>query len=230
MSTPAHFDSEIISQTDGAQYSRVPTQLPDDPYVAVRQRFPIHVVPSPETSSDDLHLTVGQAHTHATIDTESEPEEAPSEIEEFLPLVSKAPLTDEEFKASEPSDTMITSSHSTASSDSTTSLSPDHPLPQTSPAPTRGSYYCSTVHMAMRTQPTLSPGLSARIAEAATFPPPSFCKRYKSFYEMLSPSSSLTLPIRKRYQGTSELVVDTDDKSSDSDTEGEGSEDEGPGS
>ncbi|GJR07791.1 hypothetical protein Tco_0790443 [Tanacetum coccineum] len=34
----------------------------------------------------------------------------------------------EEFEASEPSDTRITPSHSTASSDSTTPLSPDHPL------------------------------------------------------------------------------------------------------
>ncbi|GJX56215.1 hypothetical protein Tco_0286112 [Tanacetum coccineum] len=108
MSTPAHFDSENISQTDGAQSSRVPTSLPND-----------------------LYLTVGQAHTPATIDTESEPEEAPTEIEEFLLLVSRPPLTNEEFEASEPSDTRITSSHSTASSDSTTPLSPDHPVAQT---------------------------------------------------------------------------------------------------
>ncbi|GKF92306.1 hypothetical protein Tco_0279025, partial [Tanacetum coccineum] len=49
-------------------------------------------------------------------------------------------------------------------------------------------------------------------------------------------SSSLTLPIRKRYRGISELVEDTEDESSDSETEREGSEgkshdleDEGPG-
>ncbi|GJU19861.1 hypothetical protein Tco_1153203 [Tanacetum coccineum] len=36
MSTPAHFDSEIISQTVKAQSSRVPTPLLDDPYVAIR--------------------------------------------------------------------------------------------------------------------------------------------------------------------------------------------------
>ncbi|GJY09828.1 hypothetical protein Tco_0378013, partial [Tanacetum coccineum] len=75
MSTPASFDSEIISQTVGAQSSRVPTPLPDDPYVVVR-----------------------------------------------------APLTDEEFEVSEPSDTRITSSHSSASSDSTAPLTSDHPL------------------------------------------------------------------------------------------------------
>ncbi|GJU80102.1 hypothetical protein Tco_1282467 [Tanacetum coccineum] len=57
---------------------------------------PLLIVPSPVPSSDDLHLTVGQAHTPATVDTESEPEEAPLETEEF--------------EASEPSDTRITTS------------------------------------------------------------------------------------------------------------------------
>ncbi|GJW31726.1 hypothetical protein Tco_0051758 [Tanacetum coccineum] len=59
--------------------------------------------------------------------------------------------------------------------------------------------------MAMRTQPTLSPGMSFRIAEATALSPSSFRKRYRSSYETPSPSSSLTLPIRKRYRGTSEL-------------------------
>ncbi|GKC11297.1 hypothetical protein Tco_1008079 [Tanacetum coccineum] len=84
--------------------------------------------------------------------------------------------------------------------------------------------------MVMRTQPTLSLGMSARIAEVANFSPSSFCKRYRSSYETPS-SSSLTLPIRMRYRGTSELILDTEfeDESSDLDDEGEGSEDEGPG-
>ncbi|GKE64096.1 hypothetical protein Tco_1518257 [Tanacetum coccineum] len=143
MSTPSHFDIEIISHTDEAQSSRVPTHLPGDPYVAVRHAYlvdtdtesgphedlreteipqPLLVLPSPVPSSDDFHLTVGHAHTPATVDTESEQEEAPSEMEEFQPLVSRAPLTDEEFEVSEPSDTRITSSHSLASSDSTAPL------------------------------------------------------------------------------------------------------------
>ncbi|GKC11978.1 hypothetical protein Tco_1008760, partial [Tanacetum coccineum] len=117
----------------------MPTQLPDDPYVAVRQAHlvntdtksgpvedlretqvpqPLLVVPLPIPSSDDLHLTIGRAHTPATIDTKSEPEEAPSKTEEF--------------EASEPSNTRITSSHSSALSDSCTPLAPDHPLTQTS--------------------------------------------------------------------------------------------------
>ncbi|GJT35062.1 hypothetical protein Tco_0925481 [Tanacetum coccineum] len=103
----------------------------------------------------------------------------------------EAPLEIEEFEASKPSDTRITLPHSTTSSDSTTPLSPDHALAQTSPALTQASYYHSTARMAMRTQPTLSPSM---------------------------------------YQGTSELVEDTEDESSDSDTKREGSEDEGTSS
>nr|GEZ11500.1 hypothetical protein [Tanacetum cinerariifolium] len=77
----------------------------------------------------------------------------------------------------------------------------DHPLAQTSPAPTQASYYHGTARMAILLRDTIT-----------------------------SPSSSLALHIRKRYQGTSELIKDIDDESSDLDTEREGSEDEGLGS
>ncbi|GJW01657.1 hypothetical protein Tco_1556908 [Tanacetum coccineum] len=50
---PAYVDLETISQADRAQSSRVPVPLPDDPFVAIRQA--------------------------QLVDTESEPEEAPSE-------------------------------------------------------------------------------------------------------------------------------------------------------
>ncbi|GKE32186.1 hypothetical protein Tco_1451508 [Tanacetum coccineum] len=102
MSTPAHPDLEISSQTIRAQSSRVPTPLHDDPYMAVRQT---HLVDT---------------------DIESDPEEAPSKIEEFQLLFSRAPITDGEFEVSKPSDTRITSSHSPASSDSTAPLLPTH--------------------------------------------------------------------------------------------------------
>ncbi|GKB28663.1 hypothetical protein Tco_0868064 [Tanacetum coccineum] len=46
---------------------------------------------------------------------------------------------------------------------------------------------------------------------------------------MLSSLSSLILPIRKRYQVTSELVADIENESSDSNAKKEGSEDEGNG-
>ncbi|GJU02688.1 hypothetical protein Tco_1113026 [Tanacetum coccineum] len=238
MSTPSHIDSETISQTDGARNSQVHVPLSDDPYMAVRQPYlatitdsesepfedsretkipqPLSIAPSPVPPSDDPYLIVRHAHTPATTDTESEPEEAPLETEEF--------------EAFESSNTRITLSHSTTSSNSTTPLSSDHLLSQTSLALTRVSYYRSTAHMVVRTQPTLSLGMSARIAEAAALSSSSFRKRYRSSYEMPSPSSSLTLPIRKRYQGTSELVEDTEYESLDLDTEGEGSEDGGPSS
>ncbi|GJT32729.1 ribonuclease H-like domain-containing protein [Tanacetum coccineum] len=168
---------------------------------------PLLVVPSPVPSIDELHSIVGHAHTPATVDTKSEPEEAPSVIEEFLPLVSRAPLTNEEFEASEPSDTRIISSHSTTSSDSTTPLSPDPPLTQTAPTPTLSLplYYRRTTHMAVRTQPTLSPGFLARLTEAMTLSLSSFRKRYRSSYETpsssSSPAPSPTLLIRKRHLG-----------------------------
>ncbi|GKC67233.1 hypothetical protein Tco_1099831, partial [Tanacetum coccineum] len=59
ISTLTYVDSETITQADGAQSSRVPVPLPDDPYVAVRQAQLVDT------------------------DTESDPEEAPSEAEEF---------------------------------------------------------------------------------------------------------------------------------------------------
>ncbi|GJS72194.1 hypothetical protein Tco_0705035 [Tanacetum coccineum] len=141
-------------------------------------------------------------------DIESDLEEAPSEVEEFQQLVSRAPITDEEFKVLEPSDTRITLSHSSASSDSI-----DY---------TYGRAYLADP----------IPGHVSRIAKAAALSPSSFYKRYRSSYETSS-SSSLTLPTRKRYRGTSELILDTktEDESSDSDAEreGYGLDDEGQG-
>ncbi|GKG61852.1 hypothetical protein Tco_0623569, partial [Tanacetum coccineum] len=57
--------------------------------------------------------------------------------------------------------------------------------------------------------------------------PSSFYKRYRPSYETSSSSSPSALPSRKRYQGMSELVEDTEE-SLDSDNERQGSEDEGP--
>ncbi|GJT99974.1 hypothetical protein Tco_1110313 [Tanacetum coccineum] len=93
---------------------------------------PLPSAPSLIPPLNDPYLIVRQTHIPAIINTESEPEEDPLETGEF--------------EASEPSDTRITSPHSTAPSDSTTPLSPDHPLAQTSPALTRASYYRSTCH------------------------------------------------------------------------------------
>nr|GEV74640.1 putative reverse transcriptase domain-containing protein [Tanacetum cinerariifolium] len=119
----------------------------------------------------------------------------------------------EEFEAVEPSSTRTDSSHLSSLSDFTAPLSPDHPLTYVSPTPTptRATFYRRTVHLAFR-------------------------KRYRSSYASPSSSSSLDLPVRKRYRGTSKLILDTDsegdedikeDKSLDVNDEKERSDDEG---
>nr|GEZ50107.1 hypothetical protein [Tanacetum cinerariifolium] len=176
MSTLIYVDLETITQADGAQSSRVPVSLPDDPYVAVR---------------------------HAQLvdtNTELELEEAPLEVNESHVLGSKVPLMSEEFEASEPSGTRTISSYSLASSDSTTSLSPNHPLTHASPTPTptRVLFHRRTTRMGILLRDTIT-------------------------IIIFEPSHSEEVP------GTSELILDTktEDESLDSDAEGEGSEDEG---
>nr|GEZ24129.1 hypothetical protein [Tanacetum cinerariifolium] len=51
--------------------------------------------------------------------------------------------------------------------------------------------------MVVRTRPTLSPGMLARIAKATALSLSSLRKRYRSSYKTPSPSSSLTLPIQR---------------------------------
>ncbi|GKE21824.1 hypothetical protein Tco_1433336 [Tanacetum coccineum] len=57
-----------------------------------------------------------------------------------------------------------------------------------------------------------------------TLSPLSFCKRYRSSYETpsssASPASSLTLPLRKRYRGTSEPILNTETEGDESEAEG----------
>nr|GEZ92431.1 hypothetical protein [Tanacetum cinerariifolium] len=55
----------------------------------------------------------------------------------------------------------------------------------------------------------MSPGHSARVAEAMALSDLAFCKRYRSSYKTPSPLSSLTLPVLKRNRGTSKLRLDT---------------------
>nr|GEU86943.1 hypothetical protein [Tanacetum cinerariifolium] len=84
----------------------------------------------------------------------------------------------------------------------TASLSPDY-NPST-PHPDD-----DTTRMVMRTQPTLSPGYSARLTKAISMSPSSFHKRYIPSRETASPTASPVLPLRKRYRGTSELILYT---------------------
>ncbi|GKG45214.1 hypothetical protein Tco_0495292, partial [Tanacetum coccineum] len=116
-----------------------------------------------------------------------------SEVDELQSLGFRVPLRGEEFMVVEPSDTRTDSSHSSASSDSTSPLSPDHPLTRTSPTPTltRASFHHRMARMTMRIQPIMSTGHSARVTEAMAVPDSAFRKRYRSSYES-SPSSSLS--------------------------------------
>ncbi|GKA17323.1 hypothetical protein Tco_0697160 [Tanacetum coccineum] len=205
-------------QADGAQSSRVPVPLPDDPYEAIRQTYLVET------------------------DTESEPFEGPIETETpesphtvasptSLPNSTPPACHVEESKDSD------TSGARSTSSDSTAPLSPDHPLTRTSPTltPTRASFYRRTARMTVRAQPVMSPGHSARVIEAMALSDSSFRKRYRSSYETPSSSSSLAFPVRKRYRGTFELILDTDseeDKIGEEDTnkdEGHRLDDEGHG-
>ncbi|GJT20934.1 hypothetical protein Tco_0890871 [Tanacetum coccineum] len=135
------------------------------------------------------------------------------------------------------SDDSNTSGARSTSSDSTAPLSPDHPLTRTSPipTPTRASFYHRTARMIVRAQPVMSPGHSVRVTEAMALLDLAFRKRYRSSYETPSSSSPLAFPVRKRYRGTSELILDTDseeDEIGEEDTdedEGHGLDDEGHG-
>ncbi|GKE49409.1 hypothetical protein Tco_1480667 [Tanacetum coccineum] len=183
--------------------------------------------------------------TELRADTKSDPEEAPSEVEELQSLGSRIPLMDEEFEAFEPIGTRTDSSYSSASSDSITPLSPDHPLTHVSPTPTptRASFHRRKARMTVRAQLAMSPGLSASVTEAMALSDSAFSKRYRSSYETPSPYPPLL--VHNRYRGTSELVLDTDsegdelgdedadedgeDESLDADDERERLDDEGHG-
>ncbi|GJY14511.1 hypothetical protein Tco_0384933 [Tanacetum coccineum] len=80
---------------------------------------------------------------------QSKPEEAPLEADELQPLGSRVPLMDEEFEASEPLGTRTISSYSLASLNSTTPLSPNHPLTQALPIPTPTELH-STIQSSVR--------------------------------------------------------------------------------
>nr|GEY93748.1 hypothetical protein [Tanacetum cinerariifolium] len=90
-----------------------------------------------------------------------DPDEASSEAEESQPLGFGVPFTSVEFEASKPLGTRTVSSHSPVSLDSTAPLSLDHSLTHVSHTltPTQVFFHHMTARMAMRTQPTLSPGI-----------------------------------------------------------------------
>nr|GEX12906.1 hypothetical protein [Tanacetum cinerariifolium] len=222
MSTLVFVEIEIFTQADGAQSSRVPVPLSKDPYEALMHAY-----------------LVGT-------DTKSEPFEGKTEAPK-LPrtVVSPTALPDStpptcHIEESEGSDMFGSRS---MSSDSTTPLSPDHPLTHTTP--TFVPILRRSARMAVRVLPMLLPSLSTSMAEVGAMSDLAFCKRFRSSYESSPSSSPLDIPSRKRYQGTYELVEDDidveddeegDDKEEDEEMEesldfdsvSEGTENKGP--
>ncbi|GKD70227.1 hypothetical protein Tco_1324317 [Tanacetum coccineum] len=114
--------------------------------------------------------------------------------------------------------TRTDSSHSSASSDSTTPLLPDHPLTQVSPTPTptRASFHHRTACIIMRAQPAMSFGHSARVAEAMALSDSAFCKRG-------------VLGVRHSDEDGEDESSDADDERERLDDEGHGLDDKGHG-
>nr|GEY94767.1 hypothetical protein [Tanacetum cinerariifolium] len=168
----------------------------------------------------DPYEVIRQAYLVGT-NTESKPFECKARKPESPHIVAPPTCHIEESEGSGTSGVRSTSSNSTAL------LSPDYPVTHTTPAlvPT----LCRTARMAMRVPPAMLPGLFAGIVEVAAMSDSAFRKRFRSSYDS---SPSPTLPVWKRYRGTSELILGTDseevEESSNSDSESEGTEDEGP--
>ncbi|GKB80005.1 hypothetical protein Tco_0946900 [Tanacetum coccineum] len=217
MSTLVFVDPEISTQADGAQSSRVPAPFPEDPYEAIRQARLVETDTESEPFEDP---------------TESETPESPHTVASPTLLPNSTPPA---CHAEESEDSDMSGARST-SSDSTAPLSPNHALTHTSPTPTptRASFHRRTARMTVRAQPVMSCGHSARVTEAMALSDSTFCKRYRSSYETPSSSSSSAFPVRKRYRGTSELILDTnsEEEIGEEDTdedEGHGLDDEGHG-
>ncbi|GJZ56379.1 hypothetical protein Tco_0611572, partial [Tanacetum coccineum] len=149
-----------------------------DPYEAIRQTYLVET------------------------DTESEPFEGPAKTEtpespHIVASPTSLPDSTPPTCRAEESEDYDTSGARSTSSDSTASLSPDHPLTHTSPTltPTRALFHHRMARMT----------------------------RYRSSYE--TPPPSPTLLVRKRYKGTFEPMVGTDseeDKIGDEDTDEDG--------
>ncbi|GKF97277.1 hypothetical protein Tco_0293098, partial [Tanacetum coccineum] len=107
MSTPVFVDPESFTQADGAQSSRVPVPLPEDPYEAIRQ----------------AHLVGTDTESEPIEDLGTESPKSPHNVASPISFPDSTPLVGH-VEESEGSDT---SGAGSTSSDSTTPLSPDHP-------------------------------------------------------------------------------------------------------
>ncbi|GKE88825.1 hypothetical protein Tco_1566300, partial [Tanacetum coccineum] len=112
MSTPMFVDPEISTQADRAQSSRVPVPLIEDPYEAIRQAYLVKAVTESEPF-EDLVETKAPELPHTVASPTSLPASTPPKCHV------------EESEDSDMSGARFTSS------DSTTLLSPNHPLTHT---------------------------------------------------------------------------------------------------
>ncbi|GKB88616.1 hypothetical protein Tco_0960888 [Tanacetum coccineum] len=179
--------------------SRVPVPLPNDPYEAIRQAYLVGTDIESEPIEDPIKTKAPESPHIVAL---------PTLLPDSIPPICH----DEESEGSD------TSGARSTSSDSTAPLLLDHPLTHTTP--TLVPILCKTAHMVVRVPPAMPPGLPASVAEVEAMSDSTFYKRFRSSYESSPSSSSLDLPSRKRYRGTSELVKDDDDEEED-DEEGD---------
>ncbi|GJS39267.1 hypothetical protein Tco_0564310 [Tanacetum coccineum] len=144
-----HILGVLLTKVDRSQSSRVPTPFLEDLYEAIRQACLVKTNTESEPSEDP-------------IDTKTP--ESPYAVASPTPLPNSTPPACH-TKESEDSDT---SGKRSTSSDSTTPLSPDHPLTRTlpTPTPTHASFHRRTARVTVHTQLVMSLGHSARVAEA----------------------------------------------------------------
>ncbi|GKA49535.1 hypothetical protein Tco_0742608, partial [Tanacetum coccineum] len=152
MSTQVFVDPEISTQVDGAQSSRVPVPLPEDPYEAIRQAY-----------------LVGTDTEFEPIETKAP--ESPHTVASPTLLPDSTPPTchDEELEGSD------TSGARSTSSDSTAPLLPDHPL--THATPTLVPVLRRTARIVVHIPQAMSPSLSASMAKVAAMSDSAFRKR-----------------------------------------------------
>ncbi|GJR05421.1 hypothetical protein Tco_0528405 [Tanacetum coccineum] len=204
MSTIVFVDLEISTQADGAQSSRVPVPFPEDPYEAIRQAYLVGT----DTESEPFEDLV-----------ETETPESPHTVASPTSLPDSTPPTCH-VEESEGSDT---SGARSTSSDSTAPLSPDHPLTHTTP--TLVPILRRFARMVVRVPPTMSPGLSASIAEVAAISDSAFLEDDEEEDEEIEESSN--------YDSKSNDVEDEgltiEDEDPAAGDEGLAAGDEGPG-
>nr|GEX11520.1 hypothetical protein [Tanacetum cinerariifolium] len=167
-------------------------------------------------SNLDPYEAIRQAYLVGT-DTESEPFEGEARTPGSPHIVAPPTCHVEE------SEVFGTTGVRYTSTDSTAPLSPDHTLTHTTPVLVL--ILRRTARMVVRVSPVMSPGFPIGMEEVEAMFDSTLCKRFRSSYNS---SPSTTLPVTKRYRGTSDLILDSDSESKDVEDEGPTVKDEDP--